>query len=321
MLELFKLVLSQRKCLDNWVSIIFQLLRIKYFHYPNVITLKKGKGKVSIRVFLTGHYYYFLKNCYEGKIKSFNIYDNAIEINGKIAKIERNELIGDYILALLYNWEIRVGYFEKNGIKFTRLPVSVIEIFEDKDYEMEVKDREVVDIGANIGDSSIYFAINGAKRVIAIEPLPSAYSELLKNIELNNLRNVIIPLNAAISSNEGEMEVPCNYEISDSITYSTFSKQENTNEICKIPKITLKKILDYVKDPYLLKIDCEGCEFDLILNEYNNVSVFENIILEYHTIKTGIPYSSILNKLSSDYECKVIGSKKLGKMYCKKRRN
>jgi FkbM family methyltransferase len=286
-----------------------------------VITLKKGIGKVRIGAFLTGHYYYFLKNCYEGKIKSFNIYDNAIEINGKIAKINKNELVGDYILALLYNWEIKEGYFEKNGVKFTRLPTSTIEIFENKDYEIEVKDREVVDIGANVGDSSIYFAINGAKRVFAIEPLPSAYSELLKNIELNNLWNVIIPINAASGSNEGEIEVPCNYEISDSITYSTFSKQENKNEICKIPRITLKKILDYVKDPYLLKIDCEGCEFDLILNEYNDISAFENIILEYHTINTGIPYSSILNKLSNDYECKVIGSKKLGKIYCKKQRN
>ncbi|WP_080561877.1 FkbM family methyltransferase [Saccharolobus islandicus] len=154
-----------------------------------------------------------------------------------------------------------------------------------------------------------------------IEPLPSAYSELLKNIELNNLQNVIIPINAAIDSNEGIIEVPCNYEISDSITYSTLSAQENRNESCKIPKVTLKKILnEYVNDPYLLKIDCEGCEFNLILNEYNDVSVFENIILEYHTIKTGIPHTSILNKLSNDYECKVIGSKKLGKMYCKRRK-
>ncbi|WP_049785446.1 hypothetical protein [Saccharolobus islandicus] len=166
MLDLFKLVLSQRKCLDNWISVIFQLLRIKYFHSQDEITLKKGKGKLRIRAF-SGYYYYFLKNCYEGKIKSFNIYDDAIEINGKIAKINKNELVGDYILALLYNWEIKEDYFEKNGIKFTRLPFNVIEIFENRDYEIEVKGREVVDIGANIGDSSIYFAVNGAKKVVA----------------------------------------------------------------------------------------------------------------------------------------------------------
>ncbi|MBB5254994.1 FkbM family methyltransferase [Sulfurisphaera ohwakuensis] len=260
-----------------------------------------------------------LEKCYEGNIKSFNIYDNSIEMNGKIAKIDKSELVDDYLLALLYNWEIKEGYFEKNGVKFTRLPFTVIEIFENKDYEIEVKGREVVDIGANIGDSSIYFAVNGAKKVIAVEPLPSVYSELLKNIELNNLQNIIIPINAAVGSKEGEMEVPCNYEISDSVMYSTLSTQGNKNETCKAPKITLKKILDYVNDPYLLKMDCEGCEFDLILNEYSDVSVFENIILEYHSNIIGIPYYLLLNKLSNDYDCKVVGSKKVGKMYCKKR--
>ncbi|WP_185946497.1 FkbM family methyltransferase [Saccharolobus islandicus] len=283
--------------------------------------LKKKNNYIRVRAF-GGAYYYFLKACKEGKIKSFNIYQDEIEINGKIAKIDKRDLVDDYIFALLYNWEIKEGYFEKNGIKLTRIPFTVIEIFENKDYETEVKGREVVDIGANIRDSSIYFAVNGAKKVVAIEPLPSVYSELLKNIELNNLQNTIIPINAAVSSKEGEMEVPCNYEIGSSAFYSTLlAGGNNKGKLCKVPKITLKKILnEYITDPYILKMDCEGCEFDLILNEYSSVSTFENIILEYHSNITKIPLSSILNKLSNDYECKVVGSKKLGKMYCKRRR-
>ena len=47
------------------------------------------------------------------------------------------------------------------------------------------------DVGANIGDSSIYFALKGAKKVIALEPLPANYEMAVKNIELNNFKNII----------------------------------------------------------------------------------------------------------------------------------
>ncbi|CAC11855.1 hypothetical protein [Thermoplasma acidophilum] len=45
------------------------------------------------------------------------------------------------------------------------------------------KDLKVLDIGTNIGDSSIYFVVNGAIMAIAIEPYPSNFSVLNKNIE------------------------------------------------------------------------------------------------------------------------------------------
>jgi len=43
--------------------------------------------------------------------------------------------------------------------------------------------KSVVDIGAFVGDTAIYFAIKGAEKVIAIEPHPGAYEELAENIE------------------------------------------------------------------------------------------------------------------------------------------
>jgi hypothetical protein len=45
---------------------------------------------------------------------------------------------------------------------------DLFNIFYKKEYEfLPVNNRVVIDIGANIADSSIYFAINGAKKVIA----------------------------------------------------------------------------------------------------------------------------------------------------------
>lgn len=63
---------------------------------------------------------------------------------------------------------------------------------------MDVKNKSVVDIGAFAGDTAIYFAIKGAKKVIAIEPHPGAYEELVENIRINGLERKIVPLNMAV---------------------------------------------------------------------------------------------------------------------------
>ena len=42
--------------------------------------------------------------------------------------------------------------------------------------------RTVIDIGANIADSSIYFAFEDAAHVIALEPYPTNYRIAKKNI-------------------------------------------------------------------------------------------------------------------------------------------
>jgi len=54
----------------------------------------------------------------------------------------------------------------------------------------------VVDIGASIGDSSIYFALNGASYVIALEPYPYTFNLAVKNVKVNNLNDKIKILNA-----------------------------------------------------------------------------------------------------------------------------
>jgi len=36
-----------------------------------------------------------------------------------------------------------------------------------------LRGREVVDVGASVGDTALYFVLNGARKVIAVEPLPN----------------------------------------------------------------------------------------------------------------------------------------------------
>ena len=69
-------------------------------------------------------------------------------------------------------------------------------VFFNEEYKfLNVKDKDVIDVGMNIGDSPIYFSLNGAKRVIGLEPYPYSFSFAEKNVKLNEINNIIL-LNA-----------------------------------------------------------------------------------------------------------------------------
>ena len=54
---------------------------------------------------------------------------------------------------------------------------ALTEIFYSDVYSsLTVKDKFVIDIGSNVGDSSIYFVMKGAQKVIAVEPFPKNFN-------------------------------------------------------------------------------------------------------------------------------------------------
>jgi len=82
---------------------------------------------------------------------------------------------------------------------------TVFQVLNEGDYEqLDVKGKVVIDVGAYIGDSAIYFALKGARKVIAIEPHPGAFAEMLDNTKLNNMESVIIPINAGLASSRAK---------------------------------------------------------------------------------------------------------------------
>ena len=150
----------------------------------------------------------FMSRASRGLIKSTRCYDDKLLING----IQVND-----IADVIYNIETRakvLGWiydescdcWVKENVKFLHIYAPILDVFEFGEYSfVDVKDRIVVDIGANVGDSSIYFALKGAKKVIAIEPHPKAFEELVSNTKLNGLETIVIPVNAAVASKAGEI--------------------------------------------------------------------------------------------------------------------
>jgi hypothetical protein len=66
----------------------------------------------------------------------------------------------------------------------------------------------------------------------------------------------------------------------------------------------------------VLKMDCEGCEYDIILNDYEHIKLFKELIFEYHSYTVNKPVDDLLNVLSRDYKCEMKGNNNQGIMHC-----
>lgn len=164
----------------------------------------------------------------------------------------------------------------------------------------------VVDVGAFVGDSSIYFAIKGAKKVIAVEPHPRAFVQLLDNIRLNDLETVIIPINVALGE-QGHIEVPLHVPL-DHVIDKIYQNENKPNVgMFKVKSITLSELLSNLNiKPDVLKLDCEGCEWPLLTKEYHVVKRFNQLAIEYHPYITGINVDYTIKTLSKDFRCRVL---------------
>ena len=155
------------------------------------------------------------------------------------------------------------------------------EVIKENCYEINSDDiagRCVLDIGANIGAFSILAGYLGAKKVIAVEPISSTYDSLLKNIDHAKLKN-IVPLKNIVSDVSGNL---CNISLN---VNSGHNSMYNVGERFEtVETITLSDLLDKLdSDNILLKLDCEGAEYDIILNATEQeMARIDSIALEIH---------------------------------------
>jgi len=179
-------------------------------------------------------------------------------------------------------------------------------VFFNEEYKfLNVKDRDVIDVGMNIGDSTIYFALNGAKRVIGLEPYPYAFSYAEKNIKLNNLQDVII-LNAGYGKDSKII-------VDDSKISAQGSSLKASNKGGKEIQIySLKTLLNvYEIEDAILKMDCEGCEYNLLDEDENILKRLRMIQIEYHN-----GYEKLKEKLEeSGFKVKFIHPEKSYNLY------
>lgn len=63
--------------------------------------------------------------------------------------------------------------------------------------------QTVIDVGANVGLYALLAAARGAGRVVAVEPNPYSFAVLTRNVGVNRLEPVVVPVYAALSNQNG----------------------------------------------------------------------------------------------------------------------
>lgn len=133
---------------------------------------------------------------------------------------------------------------------------------------------KILDIGAGIGDFSLSVLLRYPNTsIVAVEPDRLVAARLRRNLELNGVQTIEV-VEAAV----GEL-VPSNVVEKESVLRKA---QSNSAEAPKL--VSLAELLE----PFsgycdLIKIDCEGAEFPLLLETPKEVfDQVQRIVVEYH---------------------------------------
>lgn len=178
---------------------------------------------------------------------------------------------------------------------------GIEEIFIDEIYKVKSFSNMppvILDCGANIGLSAIYFSEMYGAKVFAFEADPDIYKALQKNTKENCLKGSVDVINKAIWKNEegvifdveggysGQIHQHGHHLVKDSI---------------KIPSIGLRKLLSENEKVDFLKLDIEGAENEVFLDCKGLLNKIEYIFIEWHSITQESQYlGEILNLLKEE---------------------
>ena len=145
------------------------------------------------------------------------------------------------------------------------------EIFINECYPVNkdpINEKIIIDVGANIGLFTFYSKIKCPNaKIFSIEPDPKNFKLLLENRRHNNLLQDVIPLDYAITSDSNNNS----FYLSDNPGWSSLynTRGAKGGKMVRVKSLTLSSLLHHYKISFidLLKIDVEGAEYDIILND------------------------------------------------------
>lgn len=170
------------------------------------------------------------------------------------------------------------------------------EIFMDDFYELSRINKKidsgsvVFDVGANAGYFSIFVTEKiGPKVIHCFEPLPNNYELLSRNVNGSSLLKSKVRLNNMALTSPGPTFIDLYFSTNESFspTASTIKELEQVDNVLKVPATDLEQYCkeNNIKTIDLLKMDCEGAEYDIFFNLSKEFLLnIKNIYMETHDL-------------------------------------
>lgn len=191
------------------------------------------------------------------------------------------------------------------------LPINHFEacVFYDKcgftylQHPERLRELDIIDAGAFIGDSALIFSQVTMGKVHAFEPTPANYELMMKTIEMNSLHNVV-PCPYALGSEKGIVTISLHGSSSTQFENSALEYYGTYD----VPVITLD---DYVREHDLhiglIKADIEGAEQLLLRGAIETIKTQKPALLIsiYHNADDFFHIKPMLEELDLGYKFKV----------------
>lgn len=227
---------------------------------------------------------------------SFRIVRNLVYKGYNVYRLE-----GEIIVATPFG-EIGVSILDYN------LLVVLLEPLEEMYGYINVDGAIVIDIGAYLGETALFFVKKGARRVYAFEPVKTFYEYLVKNNARNNVKDKIIPLDYGAWFRDTILKVSfLGASTGHWIDYSHPSVEFEVRDLKNILEIIYSRegVID------LVKMDCEGCEYSLLTLNEEYIRLCRQYIIEIHGCET-----LLIDKMTqAGYNSKLILKLGGGKKY------
>lgn len=170
----------------------------------------------------------------------------------------------------------------KNFTIFYKRPYELLHTYEDLfvheiyKFRSPVADPFIIDCGANIGMSVLYFKSLFPKAHISVfEPDEKNFALLSKNCKANNLQHVQLN-KAAVWINNGKISFDARESEGSHIT------EEGVAGANEVTAVRLADELEKAATVHFLKIDIEGAEHTVLQDCAAMLHKVENMFLEYH---------------------------------------
>ena len=268
----------------------------------------------------------------------FKIENKKKEINKRLLYLSKYEVVFNKELLLkgydiIRSFENKFSDIkikdEKEGLLFSFNEISIYiesyeeffilnEIFYLNEYNFYTNQKAIViDIGTNIGIATLFFSkLENVDKIYSYEPVLETFNQALFNFKNNS--NKVVEFNNFGLGNSDRKEVfyfnkyaKGNTGLRGSLSTS-FVESLVQEKVVKIVKASneIRKIIDQnLEYKVVLKIDCEGGEYEIFgdLEKNNILKDIDIIMMEWHD-KGAIELEEILSKNKFVFFSKILNS-------------
>lgn len=205
----------------------------------------------------------------------FDFFRNGVKIHMYVPQYQT-----DWVQSRIVNF---ADFYETNELEYLRKKIIK-------------RGSYILDIGANIGNHSVFFAkLCHAKSIYAFEPISDVYKTLCRNIKINHIDSVVKSKNVALGNHYGKAKIKFFSPENTGVTQVEASDEGNM-QMARLDDFTFNRI-DFIK------IDVEKYEYNLLLGAKHTLEEHSPII--YIEI-FGEQYRKVNNLLQSYGYRKII---------------